>query len=174
MKDKENKLYDNEECCCHDENCTCDCCCADDVKEEKFEVRENLTDEEIEKMRKEAEANKEADEKRKAEADARNEADSAIFQTEKAIKDLGDKVSDDDKKDAESKIEELKKALEGSDIETIEKKTTELKDVAMKMSSKVYEEINKANAVGMVSDTYICSLLKCCFIQVCVFFPIFN
>ena len=50
MKDKENKLYDNEECCCHDENCTCDCCCADDVKEEKFEVRENLTDEEIEEI----------------------------------------------------------------------------------------------------------------------------
>ena len=112
----------------------------------------NLTDEEIEKMRKEAEANKEEDEKRKKEADTRNEADSAIFQTEKAIKDLGDKVSDDDKKDAESKIEELKKALEGSDVEEIEKKTTELKDVAMKMSSKVYEEINKANAAASNSS----------------------
>ena len=112
----------------------------------------NLTDEEIEKMRKEAEANKEEDEKRKKEADARNEADSAIFQTEKAIKDLGDKVSEDDKKDAESKIEELKKALEGTDAEEIEKKTTELKDVAMKMSSKVYEEINKANAQASQSE----------------------
>ena len=108
----------------------------------------NLTDEEIEKMRKEAEANKEEDEKRKKEADVRNEADSAIFQTEKAIKDLGDKVSDDDKKEAESKIEDLKKALEGSDVEDIEKKTNDLKDVAMKMSSKVYEEINKANAAA--------------------------
>ncbi len=104
----------------------------------------NLTDEEIEKMKKEAEANKEEDEKRKAEADARNEADAMIFQTEKAIKDLGDKVSEDDKKDAESKIEELKKSLEGKDVEDIKNKTKELQDVAMKMSQKVYEEAAKA------------------------------
>ena len=105
----------------------------------------NLTDEEVERMRKEAEANKEEDEKRKREADVRNEADSYIFQTEKAIKDLGDKVSSDDKKEAEGKIDELKKALEGKDIDEIEKKTNELKDTAMKMSSKVYEEAAKAN-----------------------------
>ncbi len=104
----------------------------------------NLTDEEIERMKKEAEANKEEDEKRKAEADARNEADAMIFQTEKAIKDLGDKVSEDDKKDAESKIEELKKSLEGKDVEDIKNKTKELQDVAMKMSQKVYEEAAKA------------------------------
>ena len=105
----------------------------------------NLTDEEVEKMRKEAEANKEEDEKRKHEADVRNEADSIIFQTEKAINDLGDKVSDSDKKDAEDKISELKKSLEGKDIDDIEKKSKELQDVAMKMSQKVYEEAAKAN-----------------------------
>ncbi|MFA6753315.1 MAG: molecular chaperone DnaK, partial [Bacilli bacterium] len=72
----------------------------------------NLTDEEIDKMMKEAEANKEADETRKKEADAINEADSAIFATEKAIKDLGDKLLDEEKKETEEKIEAVKKALE--------------------------------------------------------------
>lgn len=105
----------------------------------------NLSDEEIEKMKKEAEANKEEDEKRKREADARNEADAIIFQTEKAIKDLGEKVSEDDKKDAESKIEALKKSLEGTDVEDISNKTKELQDSAMKLSSKVYEEAAKAS-----------------------------
>ena len=105
----------------------------------------NLSDEEIDKMMKEAEANKEADEKRKEEADARNEADSMIFATEKAIKDLGDKADEADKKDAESKIEDLKKALEGSDIEDIKTKTKELNDVAMKLATKVYEEAAKNN-----------------------------
>ena len=105
----------------------------------------NLTDEEIDKMMKEAEANKEADEKRKEEANARNEADSMIFATEKAIKDLGDKADKDDVKDAESKIEDLKKALEGSDIEDIKTKTKDLNEVAMKLATKVYEEAAKKN-----------------------------
>ena len=105
----------------------------------------NLSDEEIDKMMKEAEANKEADEKRKEEADARNEADSMIFATEKAIKDLGDKADKGDVKDAESKIEDLKKALEGSDIEDIKNKTKDLNEVAMKLATKVYEEAAKKN-----------------------------
>jgi len=112
----------------------------------------NLTDEEVEKMRKEAEMNKEADEKRKKEADVRNEADSMIFQCEKAIKDLGDKVSDSDKKEAEDKIAELKKELEGSDIDAIEKKSKELQEVAMKMSQKVYEEAAKANQANQANE----------------------
>jgi len=103
----------------------------------------SLTDEEIEQMMKEAEANKEADEKRKEEAEARNEADSIIFATEKAIKDLGDKVSEDDKKEAEEKMEELKKALEGEDIEDIKTKKDALNESAMKLASKVYEEAAK-------------------------------
>ncbi len=103
----------------------------------------NLTDEEIDKMMKEAEANKEADEKRKTEAEARNEADSMIFATEKAIKDLGDKVDKKDKEEAENKIEELKKALEGEDIDEIKKKTESLNEIAMKLATKVYEEAAK-------------------------------
>ena len=106
----------------------------------------NLTDEEIDKMMKEAEANKEADEKRKMEADTRNEADQTIFATEKAIKDLGEKLTDDEKKDAENLIDELKKSLEGNDIEDIKEKTKNLNEKAMALATKVYEEAAKANA----------------------------
>jgi len=70
-----------------------------------------LTDEEIEKMRKEAEANKEEDNKKKELADAKNDAEQVVFMTEKAIKDLGDKVSDSDKKEAEKLIEKVNKAV---------------------------------------------------------------
>lgn len=104
----------------------------------------NLTDEEIDKMMKEAEANKEADEKRKEEADVRNDADSLIFQTEKAIKDLGDKIDEKDKEEAESKMEELKKALEGEDLEDIKTKKDALSEKAMALATKVYEEAAKA------------------------------
>ena len=103
----------------------------------------NLTDEEIDKMMKEAEANKEADKKRKEEADTKNEAEQTIFATEKAIKDLGDKVSDDDKKKAEELIGDVKKALEGNDIEDIKKKTEKLNEKAMEFATKVYEEAAK-------------------------------
>lgn len=106
----------------------------------------NLSDEEIDKMMKEAEANKEADEKRKEEAEVRNNADSIVFATEKALSDLGDKVSEDDKKNAEEKLEAAKKALEGTDIEEIKKTSEELNKVAMDLAAKVYEQAAKDNA----------------------------
>ena len=106
----------------------------------------NLSDEEIDKMMKEAEANKEADEKRKEEAEVRNNADSIVFATEKALSDLGDKVSEDDKKNAEEKLEAAKKALEGTDIEEIKKTSEELNKVAMDLAAKVYEQSAKDNA----------------------------
>ena len=105
----------------------------------------NLTDEEIDKMMKEAEANKEADEKRKEEADVRNEADSMIFQTEKALKDLGDKVDSKDKEEAEDKTKELKEAMEKDDIDEIKKVKDELQEKAIALATKVYEEAAKAN-----------------------------
>ena len=105
----------------------------------------NLTDDEIDKMVKEAEANKEADEKRKAEADVKNDAESMIFATEKALKDLGDKVEEKDKKEAEEKIEDLKKAMEANDTDDIKKKTEALNEVAMRLATKVYEEAAKKN-----------------------------
>ena len=103
----------------------------------------NLSDDEIDKMVKEAEENREADEKRKAEADARNEAEQMIFATEKAIKDLGDKVDSKDKEKAESEIKDLKEALEKDDIEDIKAKTEKLNESAMALATKVYEEAAK-------------------------------
>ena len=105
----------------------------------------NLSDEEIDKMMKEAEANKEADELRKKEAEVRNEADSAVFATEKAINDLGDKISEDDKKKAEEKLEVVKKALDGTDVDEIKNATEELNKVAMDLAQKVYEQAAKEN-----------------------------
>ena len=113
----------------------------------------NLSDDEIDKMVKEAEANKEADEKRKEEADVKNEAESMIFATEKAIKDLGDKVDDKDKKDAEEKMEDLKKAMESNDTDDIKKKTEALNEVAMKLATKVYEEAAKKNQETQTAES---------------------
>ena len=113
----------------------------------------NLSDEEIDKMMKDAEANKEADEKRKQEADTRNDADAMIFQTEKAIKDLGDKVDSKDKEEAESKIKDLKDALTKNDIDDIKKKTESLQEVAMKLATKVYENATANNNASASTET---------------------
>ena len=103
----------------------------------------NLSDEEIEKMRKEAEENKEADEKRKKEAEVKNEAEQLIFQTEKALKDLGDKVDKKEKEEAEDLIKDLKDAMEKDKIEEIEEKKEKLQEKAMSLASKVYEQAAK-------------------------------
>ena len=113
----------------------------------------NLSDEEIEKMRKEAEANKEADDKKKALAEAKNEADATIFQTEKSLKDLEGKVSESDKKSAEDKIAELKKTLESDNVDDIKAKTKELSDIAMKYAQKVYEEATKQSQANNANET---------------------
>ena len=103
----------------------------------------NLSDEEIDKMMKEAEANKEADEKKKALADAKNEAEQMVFATEKAIKDLGDKVDKKEKEEAEELVKDLKKELEGDDTDKIKAATEKLSEKAMALGAKVYEEANK-------------------------------
>ena len=105
----------------------------------------NLSDDEIDKMVKEAEANKEADEKKKAESDARNEADSMILATDRALEDLGDKVDEKDKEEALKLKEELQEALKGNDIDDIKKKTENLNKKAMELAGKVYEAQAKAN-----------------------------
>ncbi len=103
----------------------------------------NLSDDEIDKMVKEAEANKAADEKRKEEADVRNDAEQMIFATEKAIKDLGDKVDKKEKEKAEEEIKDLKEALEGDDIDAIKEKQEKLNETAMSLATKVYEQAAK-------------------------------
>ena len=105
----------------------------------------NLSDEEIDRMVKEAEANREADEKKKEEADLKNEAEQLIFMTEKSIKDLGDKVDAKDKEKAEAEIKELKEALEKDNIDDIKAKKEALNETAMALATKVYEEAAKAN-----------------------------
>ncbi len=112
----------------------------------------NLTDEEIEKMVKEAEANKEADAKRKEEAETRNDAEQLVFQTEKSIKDLGDKIDSKDKEKAEEEIKELKEALEKDDIEDIKTKKDKLQETAMAFATKVYEEAAKAAQAEQASE----------------------
>ena len=106
----------------------------------------SLSDEEIDKMVKEAEANKEADEKKKAESDARNEADSMILATDRALEDLGDKVSEKDKEEALKLKEDLEEALKGDDIDEIKDKTEKLNKKAMELAAKVYEQGAKENA----------------------------
>ena len=113
-----------------------------------------LTEEEIDKMMKEAEANKEADAKRKEEADAKNDAEQVIFATEKAIKDLGDKVTEEEKKEAEDLIKDLKEAVEKSNIEDIKSKKDKLLECANKLAVKVYEEAaKKAEAEKKETET---------------------
>ena len=102
-----------------------------------------LSDEEIDKMMKEAEKNKEADTKKKELADAKNEAEQIINMTEKAIKDLGDKVSDSDKKEAEELIEKTKKAMEGEDAKEITEAKDKLLEKANALATKVYESAAK-------------------------------
>ena len=115
----------------------------------------NLSDEEIDKMVKEAEANREADEKKKEEAEVKNEAEQLVFQTEKSIKDLGDKIDSKDKEKAESQIKELKEALEKDNIDDIKTKKDALGETAMAFATKVYEEAAKAQqeAQNTESDT---------------------
>ncbi|MEG0799310.1 MAG: molecular chaperone DnaK [Bacilli bacterium] len=105
----------------------------------------SLSEEEIDKMVKEAEANKEADEKKKEESVTRNDAEQMVFATEKALKDLGEKVKDDEKKEIETLIDDLKKSLEGTDFDDIKKKTEKLSEKSMALSTRVYEEMNKAS-----------------------------
>ena len=104
-----------------------------------------LTDEEIDKMMKEAEKNKEADAKKKELADAKNDAEQVVFMTEKALKDLGDKVTESDKKEAEELMEEVKKAIETEEVEAINKSKDKLLEKANALATKVYEEAAKNN-----------------------------
>ena len=110
----------------------------------RIEASSGLTPEEIEKMKREAEANAEADKKAKETADKINEADSMIFQTEKQLKEFGDKLSSGNKSAIESALEELKKAYETRDIATIQPALDKINE-AWKNAS---EEMYKAQAEG--------------------------
>ncbi len=108
----------------------------------------NLNDEEIDRMMKEAEAHKEEDKKKKEEADLKNEAEQMIFQTEKALKDLGDKVDAKEKEEAEGLIKELREALDKNDPDLIKSKKEALTEKAMALATKVYEQVQKEQAAN--------------------------
>ena len=114
-------------------------------KEKKIQIQASggLSDEEIQKMVKEAEANKETDKKKRESVDARNQADSLIFSTDKSLKEHGDKISAEEKKSIEDAIADLKKSLEGTDSEDIKKKTQDLIQVSMKLGEAVYKSQQK-------------------------------
>ena len=105
----------------------------------RIEASSGLTEEEIEKMRKEAEANADADQKAKEEFDKLNSADQMIFQTEKQLKEFGDKLSDDKKAPIEAAFEELKTAYAAKDLEAIDKALETINEAWKNASEEMYK-----------------------------------
>lgn len=115
-------------------------------KEQSITIKSSsgLTDEEIERMIKDAEANAESDKKRREEADLRNEADQLIFTTNKTLDELKDKVSEEEVKKAEEVRDELQAAIDSDDIEAIKAKRDQLNEVVQNLSVKLYEQAAQA------------------------------
>ena len=116
-------------------------------KEQKIQIQASggLSDEEIEKMVKDAEANKESDKKKRESVDVRNQADTLIHSTEKNLKEHGSKVSDADKKAIEDSSSALKEALKSENIEDIKKKTEALVQASMKLGEAIYKSQQNTN-----------------------------
>lgn len=119
-------------------------------KEQKITIESssNLTDEDIDRMVKEAEENADADKAKKEDAELRNEADQLIFSSDKAVEDLGDKVEADEKEQIESAKEELKTALEGTDLEEIKTKKEALESAIQGVTTKLYEQMAQEQQEG--------------------------
>ncbi len=116
-------------------------------KEQKIQIQASggLSDEDINKMVKEAEANKDADKKKREAVDARNQADTILHTTEKNVKEHGSKVAEADKKAIETASADLRNALKGTDIEDIKKKTQNLIQSSMKLGEAIYKDQQAAN-----------------------------
>jgi molecular chaperone DnaK len=111
-------------------------------KEQKIRIESSsgLNEQDIERMVKEAELHAEEDKKEREKAEVHNEADTMIYSTEKNIKELGDKISAEDKSKAEEAIAELRRVMEGGDIQTIRDKTEALKQVSYKIAEELYKQ----------------------------------
>ncbi|MFO7780571.1 MAG: molecular chaperone DnaK [Spirochaetia bacterium] len=111
-------------------------------KEQKIRIESSsgLSEDEINNMVKDAEQHAEEDKKARERAEARNEADSLVYTTEKSLSDYGDKVSDSDKQSIQSAIDDVKKALEGEDLEDIKQKTEALKQASHTLAQTVYQQ----------------------------------
>jgi len=103
----------------------------------------NLSDEEIDRMVKEAAENKEKDDKRKEEAELKNDAEQLVFQTEKSLKDLGDKVDKKEKEECEDLIKDVREALDKDDMDDLKEKKDKLEEKAIALATKVYENAAK-------------------------------
>ena len=110
-------------------------------KEQKIQIQASggLSDDEINKMVKDAESNKEADKKKREAVDARNQADTLLHSTEKNLKEHGSKVSESDKKTIETSSANLRNSLKGTDVEDIKKKTQDLVQASMKLGEAIYK-----------------------------------
>ena len=119
-------------------------------KEQRITIKSSsgLSDAEIDQMIKDAEMNAEADKKRKEEVDIRNNADAMVFQVEKTLKDMGDKVDAAEVADINKAKDDLKAALEGNDTAEIKAKTEALQDVLYKMTEKMYAQAQAQAAQG--------------------------
>lgn len=119
-------------------------------KEQKITITSStkLSDEDIEKKVREAESFAEEDKKKKEAIEIRNNADSIVYQTEKTLKDLDDKISEDEKSTVETKLEELKKSLEGEDNEDIKEKTDALTEAFYAISEKMYDQGEAGEGTG--------------------------
>ncbi len=117
-------------------------------KEQKIQIQASggLSEEEIQKMVKDAEANKETDKKKRETVDARNQADTMIHSTEKNLKEHGSKITETEKKSIETAIADLRNALKGTDAEEVKKKTQSLIQVSMKLGEAVYKSQQKTTA----------------------------
>ena len=115
-------------------------------KEQKIQIQASggLSEDEISKMVKEAEANKETDKKKREAVDARNQAETLVHSTEKNLKEHGSKVSDADKKTIEDASANLRNSLKGTDVEDIKKKTQDLVQASMKLGEAVYKSQQSA------------------------------
>ena len=105
----------------------------------RIQASGGLSDADIEKMVKDAEANADADKKRREVVEAKNQAEALAHSAEKSLKDYGDKVSEDDRKAIEDAITDLKSALEGDDVEAINAKSQALAEASMKLGQAMYE-----------------------------------
>ncbi|QYZ77943.1 molecular chaperone DnaK [Methanofollis formosanus] len=115
-------------------------------KEQTITIKggKGLSDDEIEKMVNDAKSAEEDDKKKREEIEVRNNADSAVYAAEKAIKEAGDKISEDEKKKIEESSDALKKALEGDDTEEIKKKMEELTEAVYAVTARIYQEAQQA------------------------------
>lgn len=107
-----------------------------------------LSEEEVEKMKKDAESHAEEDKKKKENIETKNSAESVISSTEQLLKDSGDKIKDEDKKDLEGKLDALKKSKESEDIQDIKKKMEELTQAAQKIGASMYQSASGEQAAG--------------------------